>query len=227
MIKKRLMTFVFIVLILFMMPFFLIQATPPSAEPGITFVLSSNACSNETFDGGNFDLLVKREDVEEKITETINPLYQTLYGHIENIIYLQEDDSIWLSYLAYVEDANMSHENKCFFSFAQQENEYFMFNEVKLIYFSDTGETIYVSEAIEIIHPKTHEVRYGEIIFYADEPYRIDNNYSITGGYRFILALLLGIKMVKWIFYPVVITAGLIILYALIRVVIIQLRRRK
>lgn len=224
---KHFIKLILFVLVVLMMPMLVIQATPPAAEPGISFVIHSTECTNDTFTSGNFDLLVKREDVQGKISLTINTLYQTLYGDIGDIDYLQEDDSIWISYLAYVEDANMMNENACFISFAQGEEEYFIFNEVRLVYFSDTGETIYLSDSIDILHPKAHEVRYGEINFYAYESYSIENNYRISGGFRWIFILLLGIKIVQWIFYPVVIIFGIVILYALIRVSIVQLKRIK
>lgn len=223
---KQFTKLVLLVLVVFMMPMLVVGATPPSAEPGISFVIHSTACTDESFTGGNFDLLVKREDVEGKITSATNNIYTTMYGDIPDIAYLQEDDSIWLSYLSNVENANVANENACFISFAQGEDEYFMFNEVKLVYFSDTGETIYISEAIEILHPKAHEARFGEIHFYAYEPYSIDNQYTISGGIRWIFVLILGIQIIRWIFYPLLIIAGIIIMYAFIRCIVFQVKRR-
>lgn len=217
---------IIIVFIFLMMPSLSVSATPPSAAPGITFVIQSSQCTETGFNDGNFDLLVKREDVAGKILSSESLLYQTLYGDIDSIEYL-ENDPLWISYLAYVENANVSYDGTCYISFAEGEDEFYMFDEVKLVYFDDLGNTLYISDSLEIVHPNSNQARFGEMVFHADEPYQIENNYTISSNMMWIAVLILGLQSLKWVFYALVIIGGAFVLYAWIRCIVIQVNRRK
>ncbi|MDY0075328.1 MAG: hypothetical protein WC992_01315 [Acholeplasmataceae bacterium] len=225
---------VIIVLILLLsIPMLEVKATPPATPDGIQILISTSSCPiGEAFEGGYLDLLVKREEVTRYTFDIPTQMYQDYFGHIETIDYLEDDDSIWMSYLAYVQGANIEGFGTCFQEFATQTDEYLAYNEVKLVYFDENGDTLYLSDPIEIEHPPKDGARYGEIEFRAAEPYQIENNYSIRGDLGFIVFYILigpfiylARRPIGWILYTIVFAAAATSLFGVLALVIVIIKK--
>lgn len=174
---------VLIVIMIFMMSVFEVRGMEEGAREGIEVTIYSEDCNyDDLLDGYHLDILVRRSQVLENVLTIQNASYQTTFGHIETIDYLLEDDAIWISYLAYVENANVYGQGTCNQIFAYLNEAYLNDSEIKLVYFNDLGETIYLSGVITIPIAEPNETRHGKIIFNADEPYGVINNYSVTSG---------------------------------------------
>ncbi|HAX02716.1 MAG: hypothetical protein A2Y45_04995 [Tenericutes bacterium GWC2_34_14] len=214
--------------ILLCMPFFIVDATPPSSIDGVTIWIQDVGCMGETPTLANYvDLLVVKEEVEDRILTSRNIIYQDMFGHIEEIDYLNETENDWISYLAYVEGATLQYESACSMTFMVEPDHYQEYMSFKLVYFDDEGNTLFISDEIDNVIAYENEARYGEIQFTPSNDYHIENTYHISGGWGWIFALILGLyigRALLWIFSGI---AGIALLYAIIYVAVVQIKRHK
>ncbi len=197
--KMMIFKFFCLCLIICLLPAFDIHATPPQAVPGIAIHIVSEECSSDEFTSGYIDLLVKREDIKNPILSSPSPLFLSLFPEVEHIDYLGVDDTEWTSYLAYVSYAHVESYGSCYVIFAAELDDYLNYSEVKIVFFNNFGETLYISDAIELEYPDKHEGRYGEIQFHAKEPYSIENNYSISGSLWFIIVIFIFLRIFPFV----------------------------
>lgn len=205
----------FILLIFFFIPIFSVSAMEKRSDDGIEVIMVLDNGSYDIPEGLYIDLLVKAEDVRNEINEDISPLYIDMFSHIENIDYLTNEDTTWISYLAYVKDASFNLLDDHHMIFASDSYEYYDYTEYIIICFNETGDTVYISEPILNHTPNEDEVRYGLLEFYANEPYHLENLYEIrpTSGSRIfyqVLMVLLGYFSISVILGVVVFTIGMI-----------------
>lgn len=216
------------VMTLIYVPLVNVDATPPSAIDGITIWINDEGClgENPTFNQ-HIDLLVLKSDVGSNIRDVKNEIYQYMFGHIDRIDYVDQINPLWVSYLAYVEGATLQYESACSMTFMVEPDNYRSYNSFKLVYFDDQGETLFISEEIENVIPYESEARYGEIQFNPSNDFAIENTYRISGGWGWIAALILGLyigRALLWIFSGI---AGLALIYAIIHVTVVQVKRHK
>ena len=202
-----------------------VEAVPPSAIEGITIRIEDSACSGDTPTFANhIDLLVKKSDVIDRIMMTPNAQYTALFGHISSIDYLEED-AIWVSYLAYVGNATLQEEHACYMTFMVEPDDYKVYSQIKLVYFNDQGETLFISEPIENTIAGYRESRYGDIEFIPSDNFRIENTYRLFGGWGWIAALIIGVYILRILLWVFIGIAGLLSVYAVFYVVIKQIKR--
>ncbi|MCD8562077.1 MAG: hypothetical protein LRY20_01185 [Acholeplasmataceae bacterium] len=204
--------------ILLCMPFFVVDATQTSAEDGIMIEVRGINDSDQLL--GRLDLLVKRDEVDRMVFSEPSEDYKAMFGDLNNLDYLKEDDSIWISYLAYVEDANVIlHNPSSSYLFASDEGEYLSYSEIKIVFLAEDKSTLYISDEITIEHPKRNEQRYGEIEFYASEPFDVTNYYTIGSWGAFTSVIVIGIV-------GIVLSIGVITGLTIIMVKLMRKRRR-
>jgi hypothetical protein len=211
-------------------PFLSVQATPP-IEHGVKITIESNACNNGYFNGGHIDLLVLKEEANERLLTSQSDFYQNLFGHIDTIDYIASYGAIWISYLAYVQDAYVEGMGRCQLTFMFDE-DMFQFSEFKLVLFSDEGETLFVSTPIEMIEDRGGdmgpEVQDINVTLDADDPYHIDVTYEDEKhSYFWIFAIILGVYVFRYglLFFGSL--AAIFIMYAIIYVMVVQIKRRE
>jgi hypothetical protein len=171
---KKLIVLIVIVLCL---PLLSVQATPPCADPGFSIEIFGSAGCDEASVSYHLDLLVKKVDVPTSVNEQQSTLYQELYGDIPSPDYLNDIDSEWTSYLAFVEGASYESWSPCYHAFAHQDDEYRHYSAIILVYFNDEGHTLFISEPL--IMDQTEDdggCRYGSIQFNVDQ-LTIENQY--------------------------------------------------
>lgn len=165
-----------------MMSVFEVRGMEQGAQEGIEVNIFSEDCNDDILDGYHLDMLLRRSQVVVNVSTIQNSNYQNAFGHIDSIDYLEEDDSVWVSYLAYVEDADIYGQGTCHQIFARLNEEYKNYSEIKLVFFNDEGETVYLSDIITIPIADTYQTRHGYLVFDADDPYEVINNYSVSNG---------------------------------------------
>lgn len=218
---------VLILIVVFLcIPFLSVDATPP-IELGVKLEIASKDCQNGYFSKGHIDLLVLKEEVGERLLSSVSENYTYHYGHIESIEYLTSYSDTWVSYHAFVEDAIIDHVGYCNMQFMLGD-ELMHFSSFKLIYFDDEGKTLYESNTIQTKESfETEEYIDVNITFDADEPYHIDVTYeNVKKSYVLIFVIIAVTLIAKYGFVFFSSLAALIIIYALIRVVIIQIKRK-
>ena len=215
-----------LILIVLTLPFLTVEATPP-IEIGVKLKVDSKDCNNGYFNNGHFDLLVLRDEIGDRLLSTISDQYTYHYGDMDHIDYLTVYSTTWISYQAYVSDAYTEFIGSCDVTLMGLE-DIMHFSSVKLVYFSNDGTTLYISSEI----PTKDENEHGEYVdinldFDADEPYHLDITYeNEKHSYAIIILLILGAYLVKYGAMLIFSIAGILIIYAVIRVIIVQLRRR-
>jgi len=201
--------------ILLCMPFLVLGATSEYAPEGI--MIDINGVDNQTSVLGRIDILVKRHEVQRNISDEPSETYVTMFGDIENIDYLKEDDTVWISYLAYVENANVLKYAEGMYLFASDEAEYMAYSTIKIVWIDQDKQTLYISDEITIEHPKPNEKRYGEIEFHAEVPYNVINYYTVGSWGIFISGL-------RWILIAAIaLSVGVLTT----TVIVIKVRARK
>lgn len=215
-----------LILIVLTLPFLTVEATPP-IEIGVKLKVDSKDCNNGYFNNGHFDLLVLRDEIGDRLLSTISEQYTYHYGDIDNIDYLTVYATTWISYQAFVSDAYIDYIGSCDVTMMGME-DMMIFSAVKLVYFDNDGTTLYVSSEI----PTQDENERGDYVdvnldFDADEPYHLDITYeNEKHSYAIIILFILGAYLVKYGAMLIFSIAGILIIYAVIRVIIVQLRRR-
>lgn len=196
-------------------------------EIGVKLKIDSKDCNNGYFNNGHFDLLVLKEEVGERLLSTINENYIDRYGDIETIAYLTAYQEIWVSYQAYVSEAYTDYLGSCNVTLMSME-DMMVFTSIKLVYFSNEGTTFYVSSPIATRDLNEQEEYVDlNLDFDADEPYHLDITYeNEDNNYTFIFLLIAGIYLLKYGGILFLSVAGILIVYAIIRVIIVQMRRR-
>jgi hypothetical protein len=215
-----------LILIVLSLPFLTVEATPP-IEIGVKLKIDSKDCNNGFFNNGHFDLLVLREEIGDRLLATISDQYTYHYGDIDNIDYLTVYSTTWISYQAYVSDAYTDFIGSCNVTLMGL-SDIIKFSAVKLVYFDNDGTTLYISSEI----PTQDADERGDYVdinldFDADEPYHLDISYkNEQHSYAIIVLLILAAYLFKYGGMLVLSIAGILIIYAVIRVIIVQLRRR-
>jgi len=213
-------------LIVLSLPFLTVEATPP-IEIGVKLKIDSKDCNNGYFNNGHFDLLVLREEIGDHLLSTISDQYTYHYGDIETIDYLTVYSTTWISYQAYVSDAYTEFIGSCDV-ILMGTGDLMHYSAVKLVYFDNDGTTLYISSEI----PTQDDNERGDYVdvnlyFDADEPYHLDITYENEHhSYAIIILFILGAYLVKYGAMLIFSIAGILIIYAVIRVIIVQLRRR-
>ena len=101
---------------------------------------------------GHIDLLVLRSDFEDEITTGISGFAKIVFPNYEEFDYL--DDTEWISYCAYVEDANCHYNAEYdFFEFATSKDEYKRLDDIKFIHVDSSGNTVVVSDIYNVPNP--------------------------------------------------------------------------
>ena len=204
------------VIVILMMSVFEVRGMEQGAQEGIEVNIFSEDCNDDMLDGYHLDMLVRRSQVVVNVLTIQNSNYHNAFGHIDTIDYLLEDDSVWVSYLAYVEDADIYGQGTCHQIFARLDEEYKNYSEIKLVLFNDEGETVYLSDIITIPIADTYQTRHGYLNFFAEEPYQIVNHYSVTSGNA--LGSFLKLLWYIAIYFGVAFVLGLVVfIYGLIR----------
>lgn len=203
---------VVIAVILFMMlPVFSVYGMEKPSEDAIEIFIRTNDCINDVLEGYHLDILVQKEDVPTTLLESPNDTYLLLYGSIETIDYLEDDDPVWISYSAFVEGAKVYGAGTCYQMFAYMNDEYKHYSRIKIVYFDDFGDTIYMSDVIEIPIPEANMIRHGLLNFYASEPYHVDNGYMMRYGSDYSDVFFTIITFVSG-YFLIVIGLGIIVL---------------
>lgn len=220
-----------IIFVIFLcLPFLSLEATPPIMR-GIKVTIESKDCNQGNFNGGHIDILVLKDEVGDRLLSTKSDFYQLHYGHIETIQYIESYYALWISYLAYVQDAYTDGTGSCRVTFMFDE-EMLQFTRFKLVYFNDEGETLYMSSPVNTIEDQGSdigiEVQDINVTLDADEPYHMDVTYDDKqGNYTFIFVIILVAYIAK---YGIIIfgsIATVLVMYAIIRVVLIQINRKE
>jgi len=159
------------------MPVLSIQATPPSLYYGITVrpgpeeFLVFDETSNTYYLDGNFDLLIKKSSYPSKqILNDVSQIYQTLFPFYESIDYL--NDTEWISYLAYMKDASFTLEQEemmePLYIFAHINQQYRNLKEVKVVYFDNQGQTLFITDVVALKTARFYEWQSSESHLYVD-----------------------------------------------------------
>lgn len=215
-----------LILIVLTLPFLTVEATPP-IEIGVKLKVDSKDCNNGYFNDGHFDLLVLKDEVGDRLLSTVSDSYTYHYGDIETIDYLTSYQATWISYQAYVTNAYTDYIGQCRVTLMGME-DLTVFTSIKLVYFDNEGATLYISSEI----PTQDADERGDYVdinldFDADEPYHLDISYkNEQHSYAIIVLLILAAYLFKYGGMLVLSIAGILIIYAVIRVIIVQLRRR-
>jgi len=156
-----------IALLLFLLiPTLNLRATPPRLYYGLSVIpvpesaLIFDEESEKYVLNGHFDLLVKKDDFPSHVFEDeVSALYQELFPDYQSHDYLNDLD--WISYLAYMKGASFTLEleplDRPMFVFGHMGSQYKTLNTIKLIYFNDLGETIFISNEVTIRHARFYE----------------------------------------------------------------------
>lgn len=101
---------------------------------------------------GHIDLLVPKTDFEDKINSSINNDFIYSLPGYEDFDYL--DDTEWISYCAYVEDANCHYNAEYdIFEFATSKDEYKRLDDIKFVHVDSSGNTVVVSDIYNVPNP--------------------------------------------------------------------------
>ena len=116
---------------------------------GVAVVVTNNA--GETFDG-HIDLLVPKSDYEGEINTKVNSGFENNFSNYEIFDYLNETE--WISYCAYVEDAHCSFNTEYeIFKFAITSGEYKRLGEIKFIHVDSSGNIVKISDTYRVPNP--------------------------------------------------------------------------
>lgn len=195
MVKKRFIVLVFVLMV------FLVNTKTVSANSGppiIGITVMPTNCSEEFVDGdyvyefpGNFDLLVKTSEFEADAFGEMNSLYQSFYPFYEEIEYLEEIDEGWTSFSAYYQsDKHFGYgDYYCGMQFGDS-RLVSQLSVIKLVYFNDLGETLYISEEIEVPSVYFFQDRDGLITFDTDTLEVFPELEPYTNPYMFLVVIL-------------------------------------
>jgi hypothetical protein len=216
---KKLCAFV---LMLSFMPGLIIFATPPQPTQDIFIYLTRNDgyfIDDQTL--GHLDVLVLKEDVEDRILDSISPIFIEKYGDPSLYDYLTLEND-YISYSAFVLDASFAHEEVFAYRFfTRYEHEYKAYTSFKLIYIDENQEVKSTSSVIEIGKVNDNQMIDGYIEFNIDTGEWINHIEIITrpnwGRFFIFVALyaLLVIVIRTYLYYIISISIILIIVVIL------------
>ncbi|MFK5883937.1 MAG: hypothetical protein QM489_06290 [Candidatus Izemoplasma sp.] len=175
MVKKLFLVFV-LVLTLSLMN---VNATDDSGYSGVTISIRGDACSYSSAYAftGNVDLLININDFNDNLINSyISNDYIESYPDYLNNEYL--DNQEWVSYYAYYQGAKVRGLNYCNLDFGSGTDHEDDLKNIKLVYFDDEGNTIYISNELTIVHASWYQTRTGEISFSIND-LTVINSYHV------------------------------------------------
>ncbi len=136
-----------------------------SAAPKYSIVVIFEECSASTdAEYPKVDVLINKDTHDSNIEENINATFKALFPDYHNYDYMNEVNSEWISYEAYYENADVSH-GPCSYELVDVLSFDSPILEIKIIHYNDQGETIFLSDIIEIIPEIDGNGISGNIIF--------------------------------------------------------------
>jgi len=213
--KKGLLIVLFVVLCLSTT-----QTTSANSGPPIIGInIEPSNCVEEYTDEdfiydfpGNFDILVKESDFEKDMLGEMTMLYQSFYPFYQEIAYLDNLENGWTSFSAFYqgEDHFGYSDYYCAMRFgdAKLVNQ---LSSIKVVYFDDAGETLFISEEIEVPSVFFFQERDAVIYFDTDALEITPSMDPYVSAYLFLTMILIGV----FIAYSVVIEIVMALLFKL------------
>lgn len=160
-----------------------------SAAPVYVINVVIEGCMYDNNEGfHNIDILINKTSYESRnILDTVNENYIYFNPNYEDYEYMNDTDSDWISYAAYYKNADVQNDT-CFISLIDVLSFDIPVLEIKIVYFNDLGETIHLSDVIEI-DPEIAGIRIEGSIYFNPDTFEITNNIQIDEGYKPPLAI--------------------------------------
>jgi len=139
---------------------------------------------------GNFDILVKESDFTEEDFGPMTDTFKSFYPFYEDIQYLDNIEEGWVSFSAFYQEENAFGyaDYQCGMQFGNS-TLVTQTSAIKLIYFSDQGDTLYVSEEIRVPSVYFYQDRDAVISFDTDT-YQVNPSLEpYTNPYLFLMVI--------------------------------------
>ena len=140
---------------------------------------------------GHIDLLVPRSDFENEIDSNMNSDFKLDLPNYADFDYL--DDTEWISYCAFVEEANCNFNPEYdFFEFATHKDELNRLDDVKFIHVDGSGNTVVISEVYNVPNPMFFQ-DFSNLSYYdiSTNEFQSDMSLSMDDIYFFVLIVVL------------------------------------
>jgi|LGOV01.1.fsa_nt_gb hypothetical protein len=152
--------------------------------------------TNSSIMDGHIDLLVLKSDFEGEIASSINRDFKEVFSNYEDFDYLDETE--WVSYCAFVEDANcFLRPEYNFFSFATSKDEYKRLDDIKFIHIASNGDTVKVSDVYNVPNPLFFQ-RFSNLNYYDEtvNEFQSDMHVEFSNIVLFIASIMLFIAII-------------------------------
>lgn len=204
-----------------------IRAVDANAAAPIYLVkVAIEGCTTDNHeDFHNIDILINKTSYESRnILDTVNENYIYFNPNYEDYEYMNDTDMEWISYSAYYKNAEVQNDT-CFISLIDVLSFDIPVLEIKIVYFKDLGETIHLSDVIEI-NPEIAGNRIEGSIYFNPDTYEIVNTIQIYDGYSYRILDHLGAFMLA-VFGTILIIPALMLLSSIIEAIIAALFKFK
>jgi|LGOV01.1.fsa_nt_gb hypothetical protein len=160
----------------------------------------------------NFDILVQIDDFKTDDFGEMKGKYKTLYPFYEDIDYLIEMETGWTSYSAYYHREGLWNEsfNFCGIEFGSNDDVAKMETFV-LVYFDDNGDTLFMSEEIDVPSVYFYQDR-ESVIYFNTTTFIMETQLDPTFDPYFIFTVILILLLIV---YSVVIELAVAIIFKL------------
>lgn len=156
----------FAMLVVFMIILNVMPVQANSAAPLYAIVVEIEGCTyenRETFN--NIDVLFDKTSYNDSnVSETVNNDFLNYHPDYSNYDYMNDTSSNWISYGAYYKDAEIQYDG-CYLELVNSLTFDLPILEIKIVNFNDLGETIFLSEIVDINPELANSRIEGSILF--------------------------------------------------------------